>query len=255
MKAMPFRSTNPNDPLPTDPEVRIFFDGLLLLRPSGINCEILVVSHVDHVLTVDVFEDHAPPNVPILRFAGPLQDPLQMTTNAAAGVMAFRPTDQNDPHHFHWALDMHAQHAAADVDNSGVQRKTITVFDGVLSSALRSAAGVSLRKHIDPSQCMDRGFVASLLTTDIKLNGRQFSIVADTSIPLPTDNGQKYLIYVSNTRSAPGPPTGGIGDLNHYYHALRNVNPADELDLFFRRCGTTTRDTTRVPCMSVIFDV
>lgn len=251
---MPFDTTT--TPPATDAEVRIFFNGLLLLRPQGKNCETLI-HHLsaDHFLTVEVFEDHAPPNVPVVRFAGPLLDPLEITTDAPKGVTVFRPTDPNDPKHFNWALDIHRLHSTATINPAGVHRNSITLFDGVLSSALLSDRGVSLERQIDPSQCQDRDFVTVLVGAHVKLDGRQFWLTSGAAGKVFTaEAGKKYLIYISNQRGTPVPPTGSLGDLDHYYMALSNVNAQDKLQLRLRPCGPHTEDTTRVPCMSVVLD-
>jgi len=210
-----------------------------------------------HFLSIEVFEVQPPPNIPILRFIGPLDNPLEMSTDNPQGVMAFMAANRADPLDYGWILDVYAIHPGATVDNNGVQPNNITLFDGILHSSMRSRPGVSLEKQQPPLQCRDVNFVTILIGVSIKLNGRTFFIKwAGSSTRLwQSDPTKQYMIYVSNARSTPPPIlTCGVGDLGDYYMSLGNVNPQDKRNLRFCSCGLHPRDTTRVPCMSVLFN-
>ena len=250
---MPFSTTNT---LLTDPEVRVVFDGLLILSPqviSGVDaCVVTTPNSSDHVLTVQVFEYRKDqPYVPVVHLVGPTKT-LELKTDKVRGVKAFRPDDLTHPNHFRSALEIRRIHPMAlkNTTNFG-----ITVTDGVLYSSLLSSRPISSANHDNPANCGPYPFpLAVLLGADIKLDGAKFLPMFDGDLLFEPDPTKQYLIYLSNTRIAPQPSANAKSDWEHYYHALKNVASKDKVDLYFKPCPVTTKDTTRVPCMSAVFD-
>jgi hypothetical protein len=250
---MPFPIT---DILLDSPDVRIFFDGLLILSPAEQDgrtiCEIeLVKPHMSHKLTVEVYlADQGDPRVPIARLVGPLSSQLEITVDQPSGVEAFI-----SPGHtasLDSALDLKRLHPTASLKCQGHK---ISLDEGQLTGALPVPSPVS-RKHLDGT-CEDVDPFATIVAASIELGNRQLSLrLAAESCSLAPENGEKkYVIYVRHSRQVALGPASPKSDFGHYYDAVNDVVMGDRWDYFLESCNALrAENTARIPCMSVLFD-
>jgi hypothetical protein len=261
---MPFDSSLQVNPTP---DVRIFFEGLLILVPAqdAISklCEVYAINHhsTEHEVFVDVSIDEPQPTLPILRIGGKvIQSGLEIATTAPAGVKKFEPntTPTAAPFPFHEVMDLKVLNPSATLNPGGLH-PAIKIRDGVLYSASHRTSDVSIESQ--NTTCRNLSDPLSLIIgTSIDLNGRNLRLTWGSEyleLPGDGDGSAKYIIWITNSRTAPPPPNAN--DFGHFYHGLNGVDPRDQFSMKFGRCGTKEPEqargerviftTPRVPCI------
>jgi len=264
---MPFDTS---ESINTQPNVRVFIEGLLLLRPGqeGVNtCEIHAVDHAsDHTLSVEVFVDRPQPNYSFLNLdARDIRSRgLTIGIQTPRGVKKYAP--QSGPaqgvYPFDEAIDFHVLHDSSVTParpGSGIHQGLIKLKDGVLYTAAHKPSEVSLWRG---GTCTDRHPVATILGASIELQGQEKLVMnwgsdPDENIELPLDEdleddpNSKYIIWIRNSRRRPRPDTGN--DFPHLYHGLAGVASGQQYTLEFRACTSPAGDpivtTPKIPCM------
>lgn len=261
---MPFKPTTTIAP---NPDVRIFFEGLLLLVPGGVgnkDCVIHAIHHhqaADHELSVMVsLYNEPPPSFPFLNIGNKvIASGLEISpTTTPTGVKRYEPTGPPTPElPLHEALDFRGLHSRAIVDNGNTHPGKITLKEGVIFSAKRELKA-RLERGIT---CENRGPVGTVLGAYLNFNGREIQIKwgprADELLKLPRPDdaaNAKYVILITNSR--PAPPPAGTNDFPHLYHGIKGVPDNEKFNLtLLLNCGEKFGlSTPRIPCMPGIID-
>jgi len=252
---MPFRRTTTLDRAEL-PDVRIFLQGLLILRPNLKQkgaLDILVERWSErHVLSIEVWEDNGgQPNFPLTRILGPLHQPLAITVDKSPqGANAFLPRAK-DPRSFSHLLDLTGPDLhykeKLDLQYYGTQpcfRLTEgTLYTAQLTKPLVRTGGGKKDKKLGPK--------AAVVGANIYLQGRKLSIkLGGDSLTLPpasASSDPKYVIYIDNSPSELVMPKMAHGHFTHYYNVIGNVPKNKQFDVNVVK----TKGTTDVPCMPV----
>jgi hypothetical protein len=242
-----------------NPDVRIFFDGLLLLCPEQDDqrkrCDVHVHKSNHHALAVEVSVDQAQPSFPFLRLGRKqLGSRLEITTDRPQGVSKF--VGGSAPAYvypFCEAIDFQTIHNnSVQVDPNGCRPGVLTLRDGVLYTAAQMSKTVSLRRN---GYCKDVDSLGIIIGANVYLNGGQLFLRWDGGEQtLPLFGGEKYVISINNTRPfvPDNQQSGSTGDFKHYYDALTGVDRKDQFELFFEPCEISIENTDRIPCMSAV---
>jgi hypothetical protein len=254
---MPFDSSpqiNPN------PDVRIFFEGLLILTPgqdaTSKRCDVYAINHhsTEHELFVEVSIDEPQPSLPILRIGRKVaQFGLEIGTTSPAGVMKFEPSaaPAAAPYPLREAMDLKTLHPNAQLNSAGLH-PVIKIRDVVLYTATHRDREVRI---LSPQvACRDREPLALIIGANIHLNGRKLQLTwGSDSVELPRAEdsaGAKYIIWIHNSRSVT--PMIDTNDFGHFYHGLSGVARGTEFTLDFKKCSDPLLTTSRVPCIPIV---
>jgi hypothetical protein len=250
---MPFDTdTNPPD---QNFDVRIFFEGLEILRPqqdaTSKYCEVRALNHgTDHELSVDVSIDEPTPNQPFLRIGSEVRDNgLEITTTAPKGVKKYQPTTTPNasPYSLLEAIDLNVLHPGVALVNMHLH-KPIIIRDGILYTEKHRDRDVSLTRD---GVCKPREPLALTIGMNIHLqSGGKLQLKWGSKVvelPIAEDNGPggvpaKYIIWINNRR--PVTPATDPHDFDHYYAAL-DPSVGSHFQLDFKKCGDkqTLRET------------
>ncbi len=254
---MPF-DTEANPPSP-NPDVRIFFEGLLILRPqkdaTSKYCEVNAINHgTDHELRVDVSIDQPEPNQAFLKIGSEVKSKgLEITTVAPSGVKKYEPatTPGTAPYSLKEAIDLNILHPGIGLDRMHLHAP-MKIRDGVLYTATHRDHDVSLTQA---GVCKPGEPLALIIGMDIHLQqGAKLQLKWGSEmieLPIDDDNGPggapaKYVIWINNGR--PVTPASDPHDFDHYYFAL--VPPVrNPYKVEFKKCGAT-EPLNRIPFTS-----
>lgn len=280
---MPF---TPVEQLPQNPAVRIFFSGLLIIRPSAdaSSCEVFVHrSAPDHHLTIETRRKRANrPDEIMMRHVGPLsfvtfEDVghtvhglfIQKLTEGEKGVRKYvgPPTDEGLS--LERALDLTAQpfHSGSNltVDPLGA-RPSLFLDDAVFYTADLTREGLEIRLRAPGGQEQPLNPFASLIGANIYLGeddtgvglrwvqqGRLQSLVLRRP-----EAGVSYEIYIVNDplfESDEITDPALLHDEFREYYKILSVPSPDQFRLVIPPPPEgTPRGTTRAPCMSVLLN-
>ena len=262
---MPFEPTTTITP---NPDVRIFFEGLLLFEPGkgagNKDCVVHAIHHhlaADHELSVTAsLSDEPAPSFPFLNIGKKvIASGLEISpTTTPSGVKKYEPSGSPTPElPLHEAIDFHLLHSTAGVDNGNTHPGKITLKEGVIFSAKHELKG-RLERGIT---CENRGPVGTILGAYLNFNGREIQIKWGPranellKLPRPDDGANaKYVILISNSRLTPPPPD--TNDFPHLYHGIKGVPDNEKFNLtLLLNCGEKFGlNTPRIPCMPGIID-
>jgi hypothetical protein len=255
---------NPVFTINAAPNVRIFFEGLLMLKSTtdGVinRCDVHAVNHSTHNMFVDVSIDEAQPTYPFLRIAhNDLHSAgLEISTVTRAGTatpsdvkkyVPAPPLPTSQPFSFEDAVDFAKLHPRSTFDHGGAHAGTIRIRNGVLYTAKRQDVA---RLRRDPRECIDRK-VASILAAGIEFNPAQTSLRLtwrSRSIDLPFGDdplNTKYIIAIGNL--CPSPPMPAVNDFGVLYNCINRPPGDDKYALDFKSCMDLTETSPRVPCI------
>jgi len=263
------------------PDVQVFFHGLLMLIPKADSSECLVGVHRltnDHRLSVEVRVRGAEaPDPPLLRLSGPLDSTglkIRVFPGTQDGVRKFE-KDQtnfdrsvpgldannpngNDPRDFRWCVDLQTQQAAMpifQIDPTGIS-PSITMTDGLFHTARLtdpSIVKVQLIRSNGNKEPLER--VARIIGANIYLEDNQkvvldwFADGKEQKLDLPKiKDDRTALIYIDNS---PSLMPSGKPDHSEFIEYFKVTNADTPFDVDFDIVGPATAGTDLAPCMSV----
>ncbi|HEY6232586.1 MAG TPA: hypothetical protein VIW64_15085 [Pyrinomonadaceae bacterium] len=260
-----------------DPDVQLFFHGLLMLCPdtNGNQCRIGVHRlSVEHKLSIDVRAKGTElPDPPLLRLSGPL-DSMGLTVavepETNAGVSMFVPTAEpfdrnadNDPRDFRWTIDLEQLDPAQPpmiLDQSGIS-PGIVLKDGMFFTArITDPAKLEVKLTEQGAAATGLNRVARIIGANIYLNDGQkvvlrwFADGKKQELNLPkSDEGLSYLIYMDNSPSLM--PTGKPTHSEFVEYARVVTNATDRtrrFDIDFNPIGLHQVNTDAAPCIGTV---
>lgn len=281
-------ATTPN--LDPQPDVRIFFSGLMILHPSANSetCEVFVHrSAPNHQLTIEVREKQpVGPDLIKMRHVGPLPFAVQSigappgnppihgmsirVENAPKGIRAFKP---GQPSTEGEALDLAINLDGEDFHNGATGnidrlngRPSIALNDVVLYTADKTSPQltIDLMKDNQPVRTLEP--FASLIGGNIYLDDGDSVIVKWMTQGLPEDlkltkrtDGTSYEIYIVNDPLYESERLfiPAHDEFKEYYKLLPDVALNQQFRLAVKpregeNPATIERGSTKTPCMSVI---
>jgi hypothetical protein len=261
--------------LPTNPAVRIFFSGLLILEPEkdGKSCEVFVHNNsLDHNLSIEVRrKDTGHPDVIMMRLFGPLLPTLGGTPGRTGfsirktpgpkgikGYDASRPSDEGAS--LGKAFNMQTLHdvPVGRVDLVG-GLPSIFIDEGTFYAANLMPVTAQLQKKTPGSKPKDLAEIASILGANIYLNPKEKVTLTwkqsgkNLKLDLEQSNDFTYEIYINNEPlyeddSATAPTHD---EFEEYYSILPDITKlSEQFKLIFIKFHS--RGSTRTPCMSVL---
>ena len=288
---MPFTTTSN---LPPNPDVRIFFSGLMLIQPDGTatSCEVFVNGRARfHELTIEVREKRAGrPDLIRMRHVGtlpyaepPLGSPVGadliygMTIRVDTASKGVRSYDGSvasaEGQSLNLAINLQSpqfQNGRAGQPERLGGRPSIFLNDAVFYTAELTDPGltINLRKQKDPNTVPAIATLApfaSLIGANIYVDAGDQVVMRWNPNGNPRqleltkpDQGVSYEIYIVNDplyESDSGEPPHE--ELGEYYHLLPDVPDTDKLRLEVIPPGPAAavhRGSTKTPCMSCILD-
>jgi hypothetical protein len=259
---MPF---TPRDDLPDNPDVRIFFSGLMLIRPrpNSETCEVFVHrSAPDHQLTIEVRQKQQPgkPDLIMMRHVGPL--PYALSTlppptpptpagplihgmiiqveTAPKGVQAYNGNTEStegaaldDNTVVNFQSDRFHDGHVAGVDQLG-GRPSILLNDGVFYTADKTIGDIELTRVGDPPGTSTHlSQIASLIGANIYLDDGDSVLVRFQAqglleqVNLNKQSGISYEIYIINDPlfESDSPNVPAHDEFKEYYKILLATPP------------------------------
>lgn len=277
--------------LPSDPAVRIFFSGLMIIQPSadGQSCEVFVHrSAPDHQLTIEVRQKQVgKPDLIKMRHVGPLpyaltppgfpDDPpihgiMIQVQNAAKGIRAFRPGNAStEGEGLDLAINIEGndfhQGAAGPVDALG-GRPSILLNDAVFYTADKTSPDLTINLKKNNQQIKALAPFASLIGANIYLDDGDAAsmfwmpqgMLEELRLEKPAQ-GISYEIYIVNDPLYEVDRTfiPTHDEFKEYYKLLPDVPSTDQFRLEVLLPPTqpndppvVSRGSTKTPCMSVL---
>lgn len=273
---MPF---TPVEELPSNPAVRIFFSGQMILEPSldKKTCEVFV-SRVapDHHLSIEVRRKQAgKPDIIMMRHLGPLsfaESPAGAppkhgvfirVTNGPKGVRGYDGTNvSSEGKSLKHAINMNTIH---DVPTGPVDRPcgrpsiyiddaVFYAADTILSAVIKKKKGGGIGKPLSD--------IATIIGANVYLTGNSKVSLAwrqngrDVKLDLEKSAAFSYEIYIDNDPlyeddALTAPFTHD--EFAEYYKMLPGIPPDEQFALTFPSLSRD-RGTTRTPCMSVLLN-
>lgn len=286
---MPF---TPIEDLPGDPAVRIFFSGLMILKPDaeGKSCEVFVHrSAPAHHLTIELRRKREGyPDEIMMRHVGPLAfgEPLpgsphgrplhgffiHKVTEGDKGVRRYnpaKPPPAGMPESLSLAVDLEGAQfhngSIGAVDELG-GRPSIFMDDGTFYTAAktRPELEITLKKSGEPDRPLAP--FASLIGANIYLDDESTAVLRfrhqgrfetlELTNPAPDISYELYIVndplYENDAEDEPK-----HDEFREYYKILPNVPTSEQFRLVVDNAPSgatsqTERGTTKAPCMSVI---
>ncbi|MDX6559056.1 MAG: hypothetical protein QOF72_2105 [Blastocatellia bacterium] len=284
---MPF---TPANDLPPNPDVRIFFSGVMIIRPdaSAATCEIYVNNRAaKHHLTIEVRQKTAgKPDLIKMRHVGPLlyslpplgfpDDPpihgmFIQIDNAPKGVRSYNGTSPStEGEDLGLAINLQSPQfqngAIGDVEMLG-GRPSILMDDAVFYTADKTDPRYTINLR-QPNGTLVTALApfASLIGANIYLDNNAKVVMQWRSQGLGVlerlelekpQTGTSYEIYVINDPlyESERSPVPEHDEFNEYYTILPNVPNRFQLEVIPPGAGPKpTRGSTKTPCMSCIVD-
>ena len=278
---MPF---TPVTILPPNPSVRVFFSGLLIVKPkSDGTCEVFVHrTALDHDLSIEIRLKRAGrPDVIVMRQLGPLEfaRPVQpnpipvhgffITASQPTGVKRYNGLPTPEGATLVHAVDLNRLHPGKTSVDQSAGRPSIFMNDALFYTADKTHPDLHVDLQRAGTTIEELTPFASLIAANIydrvvTVEWRQKGILQTLALTQPPD-GVSYEIYIKNDPTFEPPPPPGTpphDELREYYKVLPNVNGPEQFNLFFRSIPAGTplsaklddRGSIRTPCMSVIDD-
>lgn len=283
---MPF---TPTSDLPPDPTVRVFFNGLMIMKPSADNrrCEVYIHrSAPNHHLSIEIRQKRPQkPDVILMRHLGPLAFALPTPGSPSGsppihGFLVFGETPQGVKRYLGVpgpmgerslldAFNFNQFHAGkTDIDPLGA-RPSLYFDDGTFYSAEITSPDVKVRLKKGDTVVHEFPQLAALIGANLYnhkvfVQWRQEGILR--TLPLKRQPGISYEIYVSNDPLFEAPPELGTpshDELREYYKILPRVPGPEQYELHFEYPPTPTelvtakrddKGSTMIPCMPGIDD-
>lgn len=274
---MPFDS---EDELPPNPDVKIFFTGLLVLEPlANKTCEVFVNSSAPaHCLSIEVRrKESGRPDVILMRHLGPLsfaeapsgRPPRHglfiRVTPGPKGVKAYSGNPSAGNHKLSLALNMARIHDVATGPVAPFGGRPSILFDEAIfytadvvpdrAATLKKKKSGSVPKEL-PEFARIIGANIYLDTADrvVTLSWRQDG--REVLLDLKKHASRTYEIYINNEplyedESALSPFKHD--EFEQYYKILPRIQTEEQFILDFPR--PPDRGSTRTPCMSVLLDI
>jgi hypothetical protein len=277
---MPFRSTQQGQPMPANPDIKIFFQGLLILRASDDSkrcvVETLLRPTFSHTLSIEVRAKRAmEPDVIIMRDFGHLQPPGLVIDGgydeASSVVHKYQPSSFNNPasdgapEDFRWIVNLEGSlfHGHPLTVNTNATRPGITIKNGIyyFHTAARKTGPITRTGGGEVDQELTA--IASIAAASLSL-GSQPAVVTWTrgtshTLKLHKVAGTSYEIYIDNSPLFMDPGSPPHNELHEYYGVLSGFG--DKFDLDFHTTslvGTGKFDTMRsspnIPCQAIALE-
>jgi hypothetical protein len=284
---MPF---TPTGDLPDNPAVRIFFSGLMILKPDaeGKTCEVFVHrSAPAHHLTIEVRRKRAGyPDEIMMRHVGPLafgvtlsDDPDErpihgffirkgMQTPGEKGVRRYNPAQppaEGKPESLSLAIDLEGAQfhngSVGPVDDLG-GRPSIFIDDATFYTAAKTRPELIIKLKKEGHEDQQLAPFASLIGANIYLEDESTVALSFShqgrfetlELTKPTSADISYEIYIVNDplyeNDSPNEPKHD--EFKEYYKILPAIPTSEQFSLDISVATPTERGTTRTPCMSVI---
>ena len=270
---------------PILPLVKVFFNGLMIVKPNanGSECEVYVhKTATDHVFSIDIrLKQPNRPDQTIGRHLGPLEILTEtadrtigflLTTNTATPrIFAYRgpATTTVDP--IDRVFDLNVHHPG----NTAILRRDaepgIFMNDALFYCAEKTVPGldVELRRAQNDQVVTQLGQFSAILGANIYATGVNVAWREKGEVKsFPLNNNiaadAYYEVYIDNDPPfVPLPPANEQphDELGEYYKILPNVPPGEKLKLFFKRIpgqnpavpvAPQDKGSNRIPCMTVI---
>jgi len=285
---MPFGTTTD---LPSNPSVRIFFTGQLIIRPDaeGQTCEVFVNrSAPNHQFSVEVREKRAgKPDAILMRHFGPLafvtppeDDPIHglfIIAESPKGVKMYTgdPTPEGEES-LGLAINLKDEQFHKDqpiaIDADG-GRPSILLNDGIFYTADKTSTKFDIKLKKGTAEVKQLDPFASLIGTNIYLEGedalrlrwRQNGLPEVLELKKP-ENGYSYEIYILNDPLYEDPEEGELHDEFKEYYKILQLLPTKDTDIVtgvpnesrfsldVQVKDAKDKGTTRTPCMSVLLN-
>jgi hypothetical protein len=279
---MPFKAAATLPPAPT---VRIFFCGLLVVKPTanGDACEVFIHrTALDHELSIEIrLKRSGLPDAVVMRQLGTLEfarpvppNPLAVhglliTASVPAGVRRYDGVKTSEGDTLNLAIDLNKLHPGKTGVNEAEGQPSIFLNDALFYSADQTDSalqvdlqrgGATVRPLTPFASIIGANIYDRLVTVEWRLKG-----VLQTLMLTQPAAGFSYEIYVKNDPTFQPPPPPGIpphDELREYYKLLPNVPVPEQFNLLFRSIPPINllsaklddRGSIRIPCMSVIDD-
>ena len=279
---MPFKSPDVTNFPAALPLVKVFFNGLMIVKPdaNGNECEIFVhKTATDHEFSVEIrLKVPNKPDEIRMRHLGQLQriDPangkqgFMLTTTAAHGVFRYAgpTTSTADPLNPEVVFDLDRLHHGKTAVNTANAEPAIFMNDALFYCAQKTVPGlqVELRNAqtgavVPPPLtqiCSVLG--ANIYGTSVDVRWREHGQLRVLSLSnnIPTD-AHWEVYFVNDPAFVPHPNPGQQphDELGEYYKILPNVPNSEKLKLFFTNIPQepfteADKGSNRIPCMTVI---
>ncbi|HKR13297.1 MAG TPA: hypothetical protein VJT15_14640 [Pyrinomonadaceae bacterium] len=277
----------PDSNLEPNPDVRIFFSGLMILDPDENNerCEVFVHrSAPNHQLTIEVREKQKQgPDLIKMRHVGPLpyalsspdfeDDPpihgMSIAVRAnPKGVRAYRGNPNSEGEALNLAINLDGEGfhngATGEIDRLN-GRPSILLNDVVFYTADKTSADLSIDLKRNGQQVRALPPFASLIGGNIYLDNGDSVIVKWMAQGLLEElkltrlaNGSSYEIYIVNDPLYESDSLGipAHDEFREYYKLLPAITLENQfrLDVKPIQGVKPPRGSTKTPCMTVIVD-
>ena len=272
----------------TLPLVKVFFNGLMIVKPTvdGSECEVFVHKNaLDHELSIEIrLKQPTRPDQTIMRHLGRLELLVETSagkkhgfilttnTNPSPGIRAYRGASTTvDPIEDRVVFDLNMLHTGKTAVLRPAAEPSIFMNDAIFYCAEKTVPGVEveLRNTETNTRVTPLGRICSILganiyATSVNVAWREKGEV--TSFPLTNDipTGAYYEVYINNDPPfVPLPPQNEQphDELGEYYKILPNVPHNEQLKLYYNRIPrqiagqpvpAEDKGSTRLPCMPVI---
>jgi hypothetical protein len=279
---MPFQATPSGQSLPPNPDVRIFFQGLLILRASDDSKLCVVENHLrpsfPHTLSIEVRAKVAQePDVILMRHFGPLEAPGLVINGgydtASSVVYKHQPSSFDNPlgvgapDDFRWIVNLEGRlfhKRPLSVDTTGT-RPGITVENGIyyFYTARKKTGRITRTGGGEPD--LDLTGIASTVGANLSIGANPVVLTwhKGTNHMLELDRvaGTSYEIYIDNSPLFLDLEDEAThhSELNEYYDVLPGVGTRFDLDfhpvsLVGSAKFNTIRSTPNIPCQSIVLE-
>lgn len=272
-------SFTPDNQLRPDPDVKIFFTGLLVLQPlADKTCEVFVDrSAPDHHLSIEVRRKEAgKPDRILMRHLGPLSftevDPAQppkhglfiRVSPTPKGVTAFSGPPTNGNQKLTLAMDMFKIHEVQTGPVDSLGGRPSIVFDEAIFYTADTVPdnSATLKKKKAGSVTKPQPEFARIIAANIYLDAANRVATLswnqdgrDVLLDLKKINGISYEIYIDNEPCYEDDSAGAPirhDEFAEYYKIFPEIPTDEQFILDFP--NPPDRGSTRTPCMSVLLN-
>jgi hypothetical protein len=263
----------PTDTLPPNPDVRIFFSGLMIIDAdnAGETCEVFVNrAALNHHFSVVVREKRIDrPDVVLMRLpcefsflpdlTGNQTVGLEILANPHKGLAMYTGAPQPDGSEtFRLAIDLEStmfHGKSIEVDEGG--RPSILLNSGIFYAAERTMPQmvINLKRGGSVQQL---GSFANLIGANISLGDKEtltirwLDVGVVRALQLKRKEGSTYEIYINNDPLFVDPEAGEAHDeFKEYYKILDSIPPEERFELKVDP-KSSPKGTPRTLCMTVV---
>jgi hypothetical protein len=275
---MPFKETSE---LSSDPSVRIYLTGQLILQPDADRntCEVFVNrSAPNHRLSIEIREKKPDcPDAVLMRHHGPLEFAtslveegtlygLLVTTDSSDGVFAYAGPETSEGESLDLAIKLndaglHATRVGA-VDLEG-GRPSMLLNNATFYTAAKTSPklkidllqGETKVRELEPFTSLIGANISLKTNQVLKVQWREMGLLQIWTLQNPAQ-GIDYEIYIMNDPLYEDPDELKTHDeFREYYKLLPEVPQQEQfkLDVHFPEEHVPERGTTKTPCMPVIY--